>query len=112
MSYVFEFFATYWILAVVVEIAVVGFIVWAIIFHEQELVQIEDALIRHIRHRWRRWKFRTKIKVINKVRDVFLFVYLPYRRMKKRMLKRLLRQFGMRAVKCEQVSCYEILSRR
>ena len=111
MSQFFEFFATYIAAAIALEIAMIGFIVWAY-FHEEELVRFEDALIRLIRRSFRRWKFRAKRKVINKIRDIYLFVYLPYRRIKRKLLRRLLRQFGLKAVRCEQENSYEILSRR
>ena len=110
MSYALEIFATCLGASIAIEIALVGFIVWGFL-HEEKLVQFEDAVIRYIMRWHRRQKIRIKRKVVNKLRDIFLFIYLPYRRVKRKLLKRLLRQFGMRAVKAEQVNSYEVLSR-
>ncbi len=111
MSYIFQFIATYWVVAVIIQIAFVCFIVWGIL-HEEKLVQFEDKIISFVVKLYGRKKFGVKLSLYKVARRVFLFFYVPYRRVKKKILKRLLGQFGMRAVrtKPKQVTDDEILS--
>lgn len=117
MSYIFQFIATYWVVALVIQIAFVCFVVWAIL-HEEKLKQFEDKIISFVINFYRRKrigvrkKFGVKRSLYKTARKVFLFFYVPYRRMKKKILNRLLEQFGLRAVrvKAEQVADDEILS--
>lgn len=112
MSYIFQFITTYWVAALVIQIAFAAFIVWAIL-HEKKLVQFEDKIISFVVKFYRRKKFGAKRSIYKTARKVFLFFYVPYRRMKKKMLNRLLEQFGLCAVrtKTKQVTEDEILSR-
>ena len=112
MSYIFQFIATYWTAIVVIEIVFVAFIVWGM-FHQKQLVQFEDKCIAFVIRLFLRKSHDAKITLYKAARKVFLFFYVPYRRMKKKVLKRLLAQFGLRAVKdsSKQVTGNEILSR-
>ncbi len=93
-----------------VEVIFASFVVWGYL-KEEKLVAFEDKIIRAVIRRWRRIIFKIKAELLSAAHVVFIFFYRPYRRMKKRILKRLLRQFGLCAVRCEQVRGYEVLSR-
>lgn len=111
MSYFYQLITTYRVAALFIQIVFAAFVVWAIL-HEEELVQFEDKIISFVVKLYRRKKFGVKLSLYKSARKVFLFFYVPYRRMKKKILKRLLGQFGMRAVrvKPKQVTDDEILS--
>jgi hypothetical protein len=111
MSYIYQFITTYWVAVFFIQIAFAAFVVWGIL-HEEEFVQFEDKIISFVVKLYRRKKFGAKRSIYKTARKVFLFFYIPYRRMKKKVLKRLLEQFGLCAVrtKPKQVTDDEILS--
>lgn len=98
------------LVGIAAEIILASAFLWGV-RHEKKLVAFEDKIIRFVIKLYRRLKFRIKSGLYEVARNTFIFFYRPYRRMKKRILKRLLRQFGLCAVRCEQVRGYEVLSR-
>ena len=110
MSYFIELITTYCLLSLLIEVSFTAFIVWGFC-HEEKFICFEDKIIRFLICKWHRDKVKIKKELLCITRAVFIVIYRPYRRMKKRILKRLLRQFGLCAVRCEQVRGYEVLSR-
>lgn len=111
MEYIIHIFESCFFVVILGEIIVALLIVWGF-RHEKKLVAFEDKIIRFVIKLYRRLKFRIKSGLYEVLRNTFIFFYRPYRRLKKRLLKRLLRQFHLKAVRSEQVNCYEILSGR
>lgn len=97
---------------IVLEIAAVGALVFGFM-HQERFAAFERRIGVTVRRRLRRFFFRVKAVLYIFGRRTFLLFWVPYRRMKKSLLKRLLCQFGLRAVKIpkEQVTGNEILSR-
>ena len=110
MDYVIHIFKSCFFIVILGEVLAVLFVVWGF-RHEEKIVRFENKILRIVQkgffaliYRLNRWLYRA-------VRSTFIFFYRPYRRMKKRLLKRLLRQFHLKAVRSEQVRSYEVLSR-
>lgn len=95
-------------LIIIFEIAAVLTLVIAFM-HQEKFVLLEDRIMAAVRHGARRLKFRAKAVIFCYARKIFIAVYRPYRRIKARILKRLLCQFGLKAVRAEEQN--EILSR-
>lgn len=95
-------------LIIIFEIAAVLTLVIAFM-HQEKFVLLEDRIKAAVRHGARRLKFRAKAVIFCYARKIFIAIYRPYRRMKARILKRLLCQFGLKAVRAEEQN--EILSR-
>ncbi len=111
MEYIIHIFESCFFVVILGEIIVALLIVWGF-RHEEKIVQFENKVLRIILKGFPVLMYRLSEWLYIVVRKTFIFFYRPYRQMKKRLLKRLLRQFHLKAVRYEQVNCYEILSGR
>lgn len=110
MEFIIHIFESCFFVVILGEIIAALLIVWGF-RHEEKIVQFENKVLRIILKGFPVLMYRLSEWLYTVVKKTFIFFYRPYRRMKKRMLKRLLRQFNLQAVRCEQVRSYEILSR-
>ncbi len=111
MEYIFYSIRSLFCCALIVEFIGTGLVIWGI-RHEEKLICIEDFIIEAIVRFLKTLTGKLKVFVIFLIRKTFIFFYRPYRRFKRRILNRLLRQFGLCAVKAEKESSYEVLSGR
>ena len=110
MEFIIHIFESCFFVVILGEIIAALLIVWGF-RHEEKIVQFENKVLQNILKGYLVLTNGLKEWLYAVVRKTFIFFYRPYRRMKKRMLKRLLRQFGLCAVRCEQVRGYEVLPR-
>lgn len=70
-----------------------------LIILEDHVIDFEDSVRRAVVHFFRRKKFSIKYSFLKGMRSVYLSVYGFQRQLKKKVLRRLLREFGLKAVK-------------
>lgn len=70
-----------------------------LIILEDHVIDFEDSVRRAVVHFFRRKKFSIKYSFLKGMRSVYLSVYGFQRQLKKKVLRRLLNEFGLKAVK-------------
>lgn len=107
MDYFIYAFESCFFAALIIEVLGMLVIVWGI-RNEEKLSAFEDRIILIVKESC----ISSVTKLVKIAGNIFIFFYRTYRRMKRRLLNRLLRQFHLKAIRSEQESCNEILSRR
>ena len=109
MEYIFYSIRDLFYFALLIEFVCVVLVAWGLC-HEDRLIELEDRFIAAFARALKGLGGKIRSLMIAVIRSTFIFFYRPYRRFKRRLLIRLLRQFGFSVVKTEKECEREVLS--